>query len=137
MLEAVADYDLWIWHSFFGMAGSHNDINVLQRSPVFSRLVEGHAPPCNYEINGHQYTKGCYLSDGIYPTWETFVKTISAPSGQKNCHFASRQEACRKDVRYPPLSWSHNQMWEVMQACVIMHNMIIEDDRKNRVRTPL
>ena len=27
VLEAVADYDLWIWHSFFGMAGSHNDIN--------------------------------------------------------------------------------------------------------------
>jgi hypothetical protein len=30
ILEAVASQDLWIWHFFFGMAGSHNDINMLQ-----------------------------------------------------------------------------------------------------------
>ena len=61
-------------------------------------------------------------------------QTIPVPSGQKNCHFAERQEACRKDVerafgvlqaqfaivRYPALSWSHDELCEVMQACVIM-----------------
>jgi hypothetical protein len=30
ILKAVASKDLWIWPAFFGMPGSHNDINVLQ-----------------------------------------------------------------------------------------------------------
>ncbi|XP_071677217.1 uncharacterized protein [Lolium perenne] len=46
ILEAVADHELWIWHAFFGMVGTNNDINVLQRSPV-SRLAEGQAPAVN------------------------------------------------------------------------------------------
>jgi hypothetical protein len=37
ILEAVANKDLWIWHAFFRMPGSLNDINILHRSSLFAR----------------------------------------------------------------------------------------------------
>jgi hypothetical protein len=99
VLEAVADQDLWSWHAFFGMAGSHNDINVLQCSDVFQKLVEGNAPPVQFEINDHKYDKGYYLADGICLRWSTFVKTISNPVPRgKKVWFGQMQEAARKDV---------------------------------------
>ena len=98
ILEIVASYVLWIWHAFFGLPGSHNDINVLERSSVFFELAEGRAPPVNYSINGNDYSMGYYFADGIYLSWVTFVKTIPVPRDRKRQHFASTQEAARKDV---------------------------------------
>jgi hypothetical protein len=80
------------------MIGSNNDINVLQCSPVFAKLVKGCAPPVNYEVNGRHYNKGYYLAHGIYPTWSTFVKTVSSPKLPKEVWFAKEKEAARKDV---------------------------------------
>ncbi|XP_024172394.1 uncharacterized protein LOC112178487 [Rosa chinensis] len=49
ILEAVASYDTWIWHAFFGMPGSCNDLNVLAKSPLFDELTTGRALRSNFK----------------------------------------------------------------------------------------
>jgi hypothetical protein len=80
------------------MPGSHNDINVLQRSPIFARLAKSQGPQVNYSINVNDYSMSYYLADGIYPSWTTFLKTIHEPQGNKKKYFAKAQETCRKDA---------------------------------------
>jgi hypothetical protein len=53
IFEVVTSHNLWIWYSLFGMIGSHNNINVVQRSPVFSNLEEGYSLVTICEINDH------------------------------------------------------------------------------------
>ena len=79
ILEAVADYDLWIWHAYFGMPGSNNDINVFEVSHLFFNLAKGIAPPAHYVIQGKEYNMGYYLSDSIYPKRSTLLQTIHDP----------------------------------------------------------
>lgn len=88
MLEAVASHDLWIWHAFFDVASSNNDINVLDQSPLFTEVLQGRAPPIQFIVNGNDHDMGYYLADGIYPEWATFVKTIPLPQSDKARLFA-------------------------------------------------
>ncbi|XP_021760675.1 putative nuclease HARBI1 [Chenopodium quinoa] len=148
ILEAVADQDLWIWHSFFGIPGSCNDLNVLYRSPVFDEVLHGRAPPVNFTVNGHEYNMAYYLADGIYPKWATFVQGITFPQLAKDKMFADHQAAARKDVerafgvlqarfaiiRKPSLAYDEDILRDIMKACIIMHNMIVEDERHNYTR---
>jgi hypothetical protein len=83
-----------------------------------------------------------YLGDGIYPNWSTFVKKIPRPLGAKRKYFANKQESARKDVervfgvlqscfaivRGPVRYWDEEMLANIMKACIIMHNMIIEDE---------
>nr|XP_020177431.1 uncharacterized protein LOC109762965 [Aegilops tauschii subsp. strangulata] len=124
------------------MPGSHNDINVLQRSLVFRRLCNGESPPCNYNVNVRDYNMGSYLAICIYPQWAAFVKIIFELRGNKQSHFATMQEAARKDVerafgvlqahwgivRSAAMMWESETLWQLMTYCVILHNMIVENE---------
>jgi hypothetical protein len=96
--EAIATHDLWIWHAYFGMPGGCNDIYVLQRSLVFSPYLRHRTPNAGFIVNGNSYDMGYFLTDGIYPEWSTFVKTVRNPIDRKKSYFARAQEATRKDI---------------------------------------
>ncbi|GJU58324.1 ALP1-like protein [Tanacetum coccineum] len=142
MLEAVADQRLWIWHAYFGVPGANNDLNVLYGSPLFDDELAGTAPECPFEVNGHIYNKGYYLADGIYPTWSVFVKTFSVAKTEKTLKFKRIQESSRKDIerafgvlqgrwgiiRQPARAFEINALKRIMYCCVMLHNMILEDE---------
>ena len=131
-----------IWHCFFGMPGANNDINVLENSTLFRDALNGKAPRVNFTINGNDYDMCYWLADGIYPEYPCFVKTIPHPVGNKNKNFSKFQEGRRKDVERcfgilqsrwhiltnPSKLWDPYAMKSVITACIILHNMIIEDE---------
>jgi hypothetical protein len=41
VLEAVAEYDLWIWHQSFGFPGTQNDITIWEQSPLLKDILDG------------------------------------------------------------------------------------------------
>ena len=149
VLEAVADSELWIWHAFFGMPGSCNDINVVDNSPLFDEIMNGRFPPSiEYVVNGVRRSRGYYLTDGIYNRWAVIVKAYQEPANEKETLFTKLQEGKRKDVERafgflqakwhvlarPCKLWSGKRMADVIRCCVILHNMIIEHQRGSAVR---
>jgi len=72
------------------------------------------------------------------------VKTFTDPFDDKRSHFKKKQEAARKDIErafgvlkkrwnvisYPARYWDRERMQDVIYACIILHNMILEDEDK-------
>ncbi|XP_023764332.1 uncharacterized protein LOC111912841 [Lactuca sativa] len=76
VLEAIASQDVWMWHAFFGVACSNNDVKVLDQSPIFQDLLIGNATDAPVIVNDHEYKFEYYITDGIYPPYYTFVKAF-------------------------------------------------------------
>jgi hypothetical protein len=98
ILEVVASHDRWIWHAFFGVTGSNNDINVLNQSPLFVNVIKGCTPAVSFTVNGRKHHMRYYLIDDIYPSWSVFVKGVPVPQQEKHRFFSLKQVLVRKDV---------------------------------------
>ncbi|KAM2238258.1 hypothetical protein COP2_013681 [Malus domestica] len=92
-----------------------------------------------YKVNGNRYELGYYLIDGIYPSWSTFIKSFSHPDSAKKKLFSQRQKSYRKDVertfgtrwaivRGPAQFWQTKDLHSIIMTCIILHNMIVEDE---------
>ncbi|XP_062014389.1 uncharacterized protein LOC133730899 [Rosa rugosa] len=125
------------------MSGSCNNLNVITKSPLFDELTAGRAPQIQFQVNNRICNLGYYLADGIYHRWVTFVKSIPRPTRPKDLKFSQAQEGCRKDVercfsilqsrfsivRGAARGWDREDLRYIMLTCIILHNMIIEDER--------
>jgi hypothetical protein len=110
---------------------------------VFSPYLRQQTPNVSSTVNSSTYDMGYFLADDIYPEWLAFVKMDRNPIDQKKSYFARAQEATRKDierafgvlqsrwdvVRGPAYGWDRDQISNIMTTCIILHNMIIEEER--------
>jgi Plant transposon protein len=86
VLEAIADYNLWFWHTSYGYTGAMNDLNILNISLFLAKLtngafaiVEKEGGVIPYSIDGQQFTRMYCLVDGIYPKYYRFVCGFKEP----------------------------------------------------------
>ncbi|GKD42470.1 ALP1-like protein [Tanacetum coccineum] len=99
MLEAVASYDLWIWHAFFGVAGADNDITVLNNSSLFDDLLDDIAHVALFEVNEVTFQQGYYMTDGIYPQWSSFIKSFRLQIQRKMHYLNGNKKVLEKTMK--------------------------------------
>ncbi|XP_004295932.1 PREDICTED: uncharacterized protein LOC101295213 [Fragaria vesca subsp. vesca] len=129
---------------------SLNDINVLGQSPLFNDVSRGETPQVSDEVQNRHYGQCYYLVDDIYPKWSAFVQAIKNPRTSQTKHFTRMQEAYRKDVERafgilqarwviitgPTRGWSNENLQFIMMTCIILYNMIVEDEHDEDAAEP-
>nr|GEU31335.1 protein ALP1-like [Tanacetum cinerariifolium]GEU92807.1 protein ALP1-like [Tanacetum cinerariifolium] len=129
--------------SSYMLVCANNDIHVLDNYPLFDDLLDDKSHVAPYVLNGVGFEKGYYSADGIYPQWATFVKSFTVANDAKHAYIKKRQESARKNVerafgvlqerwgiiQQPTRQYHVNNIRRIMYSCIIMHNVILEDQK--------
>jgi hypothetical protein len=128
---------------FFGVTSSNNDINVLNQPPLFIDVIRVYTLKVSFNVNGHVHHMRYYLTDAIYHSWSVFMKYVLVPQQEKHRFFLAKQASVKKDVEYAfdllknrfnvlaisGRSYSQHIIRLIMCASIILHNMIIDNER--------
>jgi hypothetical protein len=96
-----------------------------------------------FTVNRNEHHMGYYLTNGIYPSWPMFMKGVPLPQQKKHRFFSTKQSMLMNNVecafgllkkRFNILvisnrSYSQCTLGLIMRAYIILHNMIIDDER--------
>ncbi|XP_071729337.1 L-tryptophan--pyruvate aminotransferase 1-like [Rutidosis leptorrhynchoides] len=107
--------------------GSNNDITVLNRSPLFDSIKNGTAAIALFTVNGHEYTHGYYLTEGINEIMSPF--SLSAPT---SCSINDEKDDITHDIKTTSLVFSSalcskNDDVEVQDGDVVVDDGVVID----------
>ena len=146
VLEAIADYNLWFWHASYGYAGTLNDNNILNLSPLLESIVTGKFAELESEVTPYKILEEEFkflfiLVDGIYPRYARFVKGQKEPITNREKCLSEWQESARKDIERAfgvlQAKWQFvarpihlhalKDIATRVASCLILHNMCVCD----------
>nr|XP_043620056.1 uncharacterized protein LOC122591895 [Erigeron canadensis] len=111
MFEITASQHTWIWHAYFGAAGSNNDINVLNQSDFkYSAFLKAYPYPTD-------------------PKEKRFKKLQEAARKDVERAFGILKGKW-KILRRPLRPMIKDKIAQCVYATCILHNMIIKGDGK-------
>lgn len=145
-MEVICDLNLYMWHFYFGLPGMLNDLDIMWLSPLMNAIKVGKFPShdVKYNLGTESFDWLYFLTDGIYPdSFKIFIQSLPHATEDAKKLFSKLQEGARKCVErvfavlfkrfgilnIPARIWCDKDMVKIIKACVIIHNMCMEERR--------
>lgn len=108
-------------------------------------IANGNFPKVSYRIGEKEESQLYFTADNIYPRYPVFMQSYGSTTtcNPKESYFSKRIESVRKDIERafgilqarfavltkPSLYWQLKDLKNEVLCCIILHNMILQDEK--------